>query len=199
MDNIRATIGDFRKKVLDKKNTIADEVFLVSEAARHYIENMAEAVTKQFNSRIHVSLEWGNPDGWVAYASERSELHINVNNSFVTERDERAMKLVIMKALCLHECGHLLFTDFHLLNSTRKVFTDNRKLFPAPKCPEYDEWQTDAAIMTPEQIQRWFRIWHRIQNSVEELCLNLKHGNFSFIGKAVKRRLGKWLGTYKYQ
>jgi len=168
MDNIRTTIGDFRKKVLDKKNTIADEVFLVSEAARHYIENMAEAVTKQFNSKIHVSLKWENPDGPIAYASERSELHINVNNPFVTERDDRAMKLVIMKALCLHECGHLLFTDYHLLNSTRKVFTDNRKLFPAPKCPEYDEWQTDAAIMTPEQIERWFKIWRRIENSVED-------------------------------
>ncbi|MBQ6415205.1 MAG: hypothetical protein IJJ65_03030, partial [Butyrivibrio sp.] len=168
MDNIRTTIGDFRKKVLDKKNTIADKVFLVSEAARHYIENMAEAVTKQFNSKIHVTLKWENPDGPVAYASERSELHINVNNPFVTERDDRAMKLVIMKALCLHECGHLLFADFHLLNSSKKVFTDNRKLFPAPKCPEYDEWQIDAAIMTPQQIERWLMIWHRIQNSVED-------------------------------
>lgn len=168
MDNIRTTIGDFRKKVLDKKNTIADEVFLVSEAARHYIENMAEAVTKQFNSKIHVTLKWENPDGPVAYASERSELHINVNNPFVTERDDRAMKLVIMKALCLHECGHLLFTDFHLLNSSKKVFTDNRKLFPAPKCPEYNEWQTDAAIMTSAQIEQWFKIWHRVQNSVED-------------------------------
>ena len=137
MNRVANTIGDFRKKVLDKMNTIADEVFLVSEAARHYIENMAEAVTRQYNSKIHVTLKWGNPDGPVAYATDRSELVINVNNPFVTGRDERAMKLVIMKALGLHECGHLLFTDFHLLNSSRKVFTENRKLFPAPKCPEY--------------------------------------------------------------
>ena len=168
MDHLRVTIGDFRKKVLDKKNEIADEVFLVSEAARHYIENMAEAVTKQYNSKIHVSLKWGDPDGVIAYASDRNDLHINVNNSFVTGRDDRAMKLVIMKALCLHECGHLLFTDFHLLNSSKKVFLDNRKLFPAPKCPEYDEWQTDAVIMTPMQIQKWFQIWHTVQNSVED-------------------------------
>ena len=168
MDHLRVTIGDFRKKVLDKKNTIADEVFLVSEAARHYIENMAEAVTKKYNSSIHVSLKWGRQDEAIAYATDRNDLHINVNNTFVTGRDDRAMKLVIMKALALHECGHLLFTDFHILASSKKVFLEDRKLFPAPKCPEYDEWQTDAIQFTEAQMQKWFAIWHRIQNSVED-------------------------------
>ena len=168
MDNARVTIGDFRKKVLDKKNTVADEVFLVSEAARHYIENLAEAVTKKYNSSIKVSLSWGKQDDVIAYATDRSELHINVNNTFVTGRDDRAMKLVMMKALTLHECGHLLFTDFHLLNSNKKVFLEDRKLFPAPKCPEYDEWMTDAVVMTKPEITKWYQIWHSVQNSIED-------------------------------
>ncbi len=162
------TIGDFRKKVLDKKNKIADEVFLVSGAARHYIENLVEAVTKKYNSSIKVNLNWGNSDDVIAYASGRNELHINVNNSYVTERDSRAMKLVMMKAITLHECGHLLFTDFHILNSTKKVFMEKRQLFPAPKCQEYNEWQIDASIMTDEQIEKWFTIWHKFQNSIED-------------------------------
>lgn len=182
VDHLHVTIGDFRKKVLDKKNTIADEVFLVSEAARHYIENMVEAVTKKYNSEIHIKLNWGSQDGVVASANDRNELYLNVNNRYVTSRDDRAMKLVIMKALALHESGHLLFTDFHILESTRKVFLDNRKLFPAPKCPEYDEWQTDAVIMSDEEIHKWFQIWHKVQNSVEDgfiewMILNLIPGD----------------------
>ena len=182
MDHLKVTIGDFRKKVLDKKNEIPDEVFLVSEAARHYIENMVEAVTKQFNNKIHVVLEWGKPDGYIAYANDRKELHINVNNPFVTGRADRPMKLVITKALGLHESGHLLFTDFHILKSTRQVFLENRKLFPAPKCPEYDEWQTDAIIMNDAQIQAWFKIWKAVENSIEDgfieyMILNLVPGD----------------------
>ncbi len=165
--HLNVTIGDFRKKVLDKKNTIADEVFLVSEAARHYIENMAEAVTGKYNSAIKVGLTWGSRDDFVAYATPDNKLVINVNNDFVMGRDDRAMKLVIMKALTLHECGHLLFTDFRLLESSRKVFMDG-KLFPAPKCEEYNEWQIDTALMTPAQLDAWSQIWHHVQNCVED-------------------------------
>ena len=167
VNHLNVTIGDFRKKVLDKKNTIADEVFLVSEAARHYIENMAEAVTGKYNSDIKVGLEWGSQEGYVAYATPDNTLMINVNNEFVMSRADRAMKLVIMKALTLHECGHLLFTDFRLLETSRKVFMDG-KLFPAPECEEYEEWQIDAATMTPAQLEAWMAIWHHVQNCVED-------------------------------
>lgn len=168
VNHLNVSIGNFRKKVLDKKNTIADKVFLISEAARHYIENMVEAVTKRYNSSIHVKLNWGSQDDVIAYATDRDVLYMNVNNTFVTSRNDRAMKLVIMKAIALHECGHLLFTDFHILISSKKVFIDQRKLFPAPKCPEYNEWQTDAVLMNDMQIQKWFKIWHTVQNSVED-------------------------------
>ena len=168
VNHLNVSIGNFRKKVLDKKNTIADKVFLISEAARHYIENMAEAVTKRYNSSIHVKLNWGSQDDVIAYANDRNVLYMNVNNTFVMSRKDRAMKLVMMKAIALHECGHLLFTDFHILNSSKKVFLENRQLFPAPKCPEYNEWQTDAVLMDDMQILKWFQIWHTVQNSVED-------------------------------
>ncbi len=45
----------------------------------------------------------------------------------------------------------------------------------------------------------WGHPWIKVGRSLEELWLNLRHGNLSFIGKSVKRRLKKWFGGDKHQ
>ncbi len=45
----------------------------------------------------------------------------------------------------------------------------------------------------------WGHPWIKVGRSLEELWLNLRHGNISFIGKSVKRRLKKWFGGDKHQ
>ncbi len=47
-------------------------------------------------------------------------------------------------------------------------------------------------------INAWNHPWIKIQNSIEELWLNLRYGNFSHIKKSLVRRLRKWLGTDKH-
>ncbi len=44
----------------------------------------------------------------------------------------------------------------------------------------------------------WNHPWIKIQNSIEELLLNLRYGNFSHIFQAFSRRLRKWSGTEKH-
>ncbi len=44
----------------------------------------------------------------------------------------------------------------------------------------------------------WNHPWIKIQNSIEELWLNLRYGNFRQIRKSFVRRLHKWLGSDKH-
>lgn len=44
----------------------------------------------------------------------------------------------------------------------------------------------------------WNHPWIKIQNSLEELWLNLRYGNFGHIQKSFSRRVRKWLGTEKH-
>ena len=44
----------------------------------------------------------------------------------------------------------------------------------------------------------WGHPWIKVGRSLEELFLNLKEGNFSFIFRSVKRRINKWLGRDKH-
>ena len=48
------------------------------------------------------------------------------------------------------------------------------------------------------KINCWGHPWIKIGRSLEELFLNLRYGNFSIILKAVRKRLGKWMGTEKH-
>ena len=44
----------------------------------------------------------------------------------------------------------------------------------------------------------WNHPWIKIQNSIEELLLNLRYGNFRQIGRSLSRRIRKWLGREKH-
>ena len=44
----------------------------------------------------------------------------------------------------------------------------------------------------------WNHPWIKIQNSLEELWLNLRYGNFGHISKSLSRRIRKWLGTDRH-
>ena len=44
----------------------------------------------------------------------------------------------------------------------------------------------------------WNNPWRKVQYSMEELMLNLSHGNFTVITKALRRRIRKWMGRDKH-
>ena len=44
----------------------------------------------------------------------------------------------------------------------------------------------------------WNHPWIKVMNSLEELWLNLRYGNFRQIWKSLTRRIRKWTGTDKH-
>ncbi len=161
-------IKNFREKVLSLKEKVSDKDFFSSVQCHAYLQNLAEAITKQYNHHIKLHLAWDEPEGAIAYATDRNELFLNVNNPFFNDSDGRVNKLIILKGLILHECGHLLFTDFHLKNSAIKVFSDNRRLFPEPKCEEYQKWMSDAVQFSDSELHDWIQIWKHLENAIED-------------------------------
>lgn len=161
-------IKNFREKVLSLKEKVSDKDFFASVQCHAYLQNLAEAITKQYSHNIKMHLTWGEPEGVIAYATDRNELFLNINNPFFNDSDGRVNKLIILKGLILHECGHLLFTDFHLMNSAIKVFSDNRRLFPEPKCEEYKNWMADAVQFSDSELHDWIQIWKHLENAIED-------------------------------
>ena len=40
--------------------------------------------------------------------------------------------------------------------------------------------------------------WVKVGRSLEELWLNLRHGNFAYIGQSIRNRIHKWMGRKTY-
>ena len=49
------------------------------------------------------------------------------------------------------------------------------------------------------RIMGWMCPMTKIARSIEELALNLRYGNFSFILKSIRNRINKWLGKEAYR
>jgi hypothetical protein len=48
------------------------------------------------------------------------------------------------------------------------------------------------------RIMGWMNPGIKVARSFEELFLNLRYGNFSYIGQAIRNRIKKWMGQKEY-
>lgn len=160
-------IQDFRKKVLEVKQEISDKDFFLSEACGVYLQNLASAITKKYSSGTDLKITWQNNE-WIAYATDRSEITINLNNPFMEHASTRVEKLVSQKGLILHECGHLLFTDFHLAKTRQTAYIEQKKLFPTPSGMEAAEFLTDLEKMNSSVAGKFLQILSWMDNALED-------------------------------
>ena len=80
----------------------------------------------------------------------------------------------------------------------RRIFTMPRYELQFPlKHPKYVIENVDYKERRYE-VLGWNHPWTKIGYSFEELWLNMRYGNWSFIGKTIMRRFRKWTGKEKF-
>ena len=67
-----------------------------------------------------------------------------------------------------------------------------------PLCHPKAVIENKAYLERLYKANAWNHPWIKIQNSLEELLLNLRYGRFSHISQSFARRVRKWLGTEKH-
>ena len=75
----------------------------------------------------------------------------------------------------------------------RRIFTMDRHEVEFPLRHPQHVIENTAYKDSVYRIMGWRHPWIKIGRSFEELCLNLRYGNFAAIGRAMKNRLKKWL------
>ena len=81
----------------------------------------------------------------------------------------------------------------------RRLFTMQRHELNFPLCHPKGVAENKAYLERLYKANAWNHPWIKVQNSLEELLLNLRYGQFSQIRKSLSRRLRKWMGTEKHQ
>ena len=81
----------------------------------------------------------------------------------------------------------------------RKMFIMQRHELRFPLCHPMTVVENKAYLERLYKANAWNHPWIKVANSLEELWLNLRYGNFSHIIKSFTRRLRKWTGTEKHR
>ena len=81
----------------------------------------------------------------------------------------------------------------------RRMFTMKRHELKFPLKHPLEVTENKAYLERLYRANAWNHPWIKVQNSIEELFLNLRYGNFSHIAQSIARRIRKWTGTEKHR
>ena len=80
----------------------------------------------------------------------------------------------------------------------RRIFTMQRHELDFPlRHPKY-VIENVGYLDRLYRVNAWNHPWIKVQNSLEELWLSLRYGNFSHITRSVARRIRKWMGIERH-
>ena len=115
-----------RKLLNEAKDKMTDEVFFTSRVMKAHFESIIEGVCKTF--KRHIQIQIINEGNLIA-CTNGDTIIINLNNDWIKKQPSRIDKYYIIVGEILHECGHILYTDFGL-NLKSCDALEHDKLFP---------------------------------------------------------------------
>lgn len=153
-----------RKQISDGSEMTDRDLFLCP-SMESFFNTFSAGITEKLESSIKITLGW-DCNGEIAYANSRNGVYLNCENKF-THDTSRQTRFTYMKGICLHECGHLLWTDFKLWEDRSNKFLQNGVVCPDPDTKESSYIQTTMRKY-PALRQPFYRILADLDNCIED-------------------------------
>ena len=148
-----------RRLLNETKDKMTDEEFFTSKVMKQHFESIIEGVCKTF--KRHVKIQITNSGSKVA-CTDGDTITVNLNNDWIKEQPTRIEKYYVIVGIILHECGHILYTDFKLMEKCFDALEHNR-LFPIISYSE-----TLAECFDENMGRRFLKVYQTLDNCVED-------------------------------
>ena len=148
-----------RRLLNEAKDKMTDEVFFTTKVMRQHFEGIIEGVCKTF--KRHIKIQIINEGSSVAFTNGNM-ITVNLNNDWIKNQPTRLDKYYIIVGIILHECGHILYTDFKLMEKCFDALEHNR-LFPI-----IDYSETLAECFDENMGRRFLKVYQTLDNCVED-------------------------------
>ena len=148
-----------RRLLNEAKDKMTDEVFFTTKVMQQHFEGIIEGVCKTF--KRHIKIQIINEGSSVAFTNGNM-ITVNLNNDWIKNQPTRLDKYYIIVGIILHECGHILYTDFKLMEKCFDALEHNR-LFPI-----IDYSETLAECFDENMGRRFLKIYQTLDNCVED-------------------------------
>lgn len=119
-----------RRMIASEKNKLTDEQIFSSPQYGAYLTDIAEGVTKNYKRNTKVIVFWDeSPDAPIASTDGRV-IRLNTGNRIARSFPTRSLKADCHIGNAGHECGHILFTDFIMLDLYFEAL-EGKRFYPA--------------------------------------------------------------------
>lgn len=160
------------EKVKQRVGVGEDEELRTSRRRREYLDKYVGLLS----GLTQMNLRWGNaaycrriePDDETEQEEYRVVIPTNEIEQPVTDFDRQAYDLLMAESLSIHECGHLLYTDFESHERFQNRFPDSEKSI----------YQTVWNVLEDGAIEAQLRqeFSEKVERSLNVMNLNLSHG-----------------------
>lgn len=123
---MRTSHTAIRKRIADEKSKLTDEQLFASPQFAAYLTDIAEGTTGRYRRKSSVRTYWDAlPHADIAHTDNRI-ITVNAGNYLTRSFPTRSLKADSLLGIVGHECGHILFSDFTMLETYHQALSGGR-------------------------------------------------------------------------
>ena len=104
-----------KRQIADTRNKLTDEQLFASPRFSAYLTDIAEGATKRYKRSSKVRTCWDLSENAGITVTDNRIIHLNAGNFLTRSFPTRSLRADSLIGLVGHECGHILFSDFTML------------------------------------------------------------------------------------
>lgn len=152
---------ELKREIFSKKEKLTDHELFVSESYNTFLTQMQAGVTECETGCTAKIVE---DDSHIAYTDGKA-VCISYDND-ISKGHSRKERHLIYCGLNLHECGHILFTDFALMEKCLKELVDGN-IYPVPNDNPYLQGLRDF-LYTDGNASYILPLFKNLDNCIED-------------------------------
>lgn len=153
---------DLKREIYSKKDSLSMKDLFLSDEYGEFLTQMADGIT-ECSCKITSKLFYKDND-MIAY-TDGQEVNINYE-SVLSEHLNKLQRHLLYCGLNLHECGHVLFTDFRLHDKVLQEMKQGN-MYPTPIKNKYTE-TVHTFLQCPGNYAYIVELFNDLDNSIED-------------------------------
>jgi hypothetical protein len=143
----------------ETKKEMTDEEFFTSSSMKEHLQTIIEGICKTYNRNITATVI---PKADFVARTDEDDIKISLNSDFVKAQETRQQKYYAIIGLILHECGHVLYTDFALIKKAILCLAANG-IYPSITINEALD-----AMLKDGKGAMLIRVYKSLENCIED-------------------------------
>ena len=119
-----------QRRIENERLKLTDEEVFASGPYSAYLTDMAEASTKRYRRRTQVRCYWDTDENAAIAFTNNRTISVNAANFLTQSFPTRRLRSDSLVGMNAHEIGHILFTDFNMLQLYLSTLHSGR-MYPA--------------------------------------------------------------------